>query len=119
MKHLETSERADVVWDTYVTSIINESARAKRCKGIRRKVAGQNKLPGNWPDFLQECTNKQELFTFLSEKSASTAWPDGKQVFITSGITVFGKYPTHSMLPCNHEYADTRIMIHLLGSSTC
>ena len=124
MNQLETSERADVVWDTYIRSTIKESAREKRGKGIRRKVAVQNKLPGNWPDFLRDSKNKQELFTFLSEKIASTAWPDGKQVFITSGIRVVGTERSHSMLPCNHEEADTRIMIHLLdalehGASTC
>ena len=124
MNQLETSERADVVWDTYITSSIKESAREKRGKGIRRKVAGQNKLPGNWPDFLRDTKNKQELFTFLSENIASTAWPDGKQVFNTSGIRVVGTERSHSMLPCNHEEADTRIMIHLLdalehGASTC
>ena len=124
MKHLETSKRVDVVWDTYITSSIKESTRDKRGKGIRRKVAGRNKLPGNWPDFLRDPTNKQELFTFLSSKTASTECPAGKQIFITSGITVAGTETNHSMLPCNHEEADTRILIHLLdalehGSTIC
>ncbi|KAK1891628.1 Protein U3 [Dissostichus eleginoides] len=81
-------------------------------------------LPRNWPDFLRDPMNKQELFTFLSSKIASTAWPVGKQVFITSGVRVVGTDTSHFMLPCNHEEADTRIMIHLLdalehGSYTC
>ncbi|KAK1893790.1 putative pseudouridine transporter, partial [Dissostichus eleginoides] len=124
MKLLKTSERVDVVWDTYITRSIKESTREKRGKGIRRKVAGQNKLPRNWPDFLRDPMNKQELFTFLSSKIASIAWPVGKQVFITSDVRVVGTDTTHFMLPCNHEEADTRIMIHLHdalehGSSTC
>ena len=124
MKLLKTSEKVDVVWDTYITRSIQESTREKRGKGIRRKVAGQNKLPRNWPDLLRDPMNKQELFTFLSSKIASIAWPVGKQVFITSGVRVVGTDTTHFMLPCNHEEADTRIMIHLLdalehGSSTC
>jgi hypothetical protein len=124
MKHLESSNRVDVVWDTYITSSIKESTREKRGKGIRRKVAGQSKLPGNWPDFLRDHTNKQELFTFLSSKIASTDWPDGKQIFITSGITVVGTDTNHNMPPCNHEEADTRIPIYLLdalehGSTIC
>ena len=38
MKHLETSARVDVVWDTYLTSSIKRSTREKCGKGIRRKV---------------------------------------------------------------------------------
>ena len=61
MKHLETSKRVDIVRDTYTTSCIKESKREKRSKGIRWKVEGQSKLPGNWPDFLCDPKNKQEL----------------------------------------------------------
>ncbi len=67
-KQLATSNRVDVVWDTYKSSSIKESTREKRGKGIRRKVAGKNKIPSNWPDFLRDSVNKQELFTFLSSK---------------------------------------------------
>ncbi|KAK5916100.1 hypothetical protein CesoFtcFv8_001632 [Champsocephalus esox] len=116
MKLLKTSERVDVVWDTYITGSIKESTREKRGKGIQRKVPGQNKLPRNWPHFLRDPMNKPELFTFLSSKIASTAWPVGKQVFITSGVRVVGTDTSHFMLPCNHEEADTRIMIHLLDA---
>ena len=124
MKHLWTSKRVDVVWDTYFPSSLKESTREKRGKGIRRKVSGQNKLPGNWPDFPRDPKNKEELFTFISGKIESTVWPEGKLVFITSGTRVVGTDTSHSMLPCNHEEADTRILIHLLdalehGSSTC
>ncbi len=38
MTHLDTVERAYVVWDSYITSSMKESAREKRGKGIRRKV---------------------------------------------------------------------------------
>jgi hypothetical protein len=101
MKHLESPDRVDVVWDTYITISIKESTREKRGKGIRRNVSGQNKLPGNWPGFLRDPTNKQELFTFLSSKIASTDW------------TVVGTDTNHNMPPCNHEEADTSIQIHL------
>lgn len=73
-KHLHTSKRVDVVWDAYITSSIKESTREKRGKGIRRKVAGRTKIPGNWPDFLRNSVNKQELFTFLSGKIKLTEY---------------------------------------------
>ena len=48
-KQLDKSTRVDVVWDG-------------------RRVEGRNKIPSNWPDFLRDSINKQELFTFLSSK---------------------------------------------------
>ena len=52
MKQLENSKRVDIVWDTYIPSSIKESTREKRGKGFRRKVAGRNKVPGNWARLL-------------------------------------------------------------------
>ncbi|KAG0724207.1 hypothetical protein GWK47_005234 [Chionoecetes opilio] len=114
----------DVVWDRYLDNSIKESTREKRGKGVRRKVAGQTKVPGNWPDFLRDPTNKVELFQFLSEKIVSTTFPDGKQVFATSGASVVCSGTDHSMPPCDHEEADTRIVVHLQdalesGCTTC
>ena len=43
-----------------------ESTRNKRGKGVRRKVSGSTKLPGNWTDFLHDSKNKEELFSFES-----------------------------------------------------
>ncbi len=31
-------------------------------------MEARNKLPRNWPDFLSDSANKQELFTFLAKK---------------------------------------------------
>ena len=124
MKKMESSKRVDVVWDTYIADSIKESVRERRGKGIRRKVIGKNKVPSNWPDFLRDSTNKQELFNFLSNKVALTECPDGKQIFITSGTAVISRGTSRSMPLCGHEEADTRILFHLqdalaTGSTTC
>ena len=124
MKNLESSKRVDVVWDTYIANSIKESVRERRGKGMRRKVTGQNKVPSNWPDFLRDSTNKQELFNFLSNKVSLTDCPDGKQIFITSGTAVISRGTSRSMQLCGHEEADTRIVFHLqdalaTGSTTC
>ena len=66
-RQLDTSRRVDVVWDVYVASSIKESTREKRGKGIRRKVAGKNKIPKNWPDFLRDSANKN-FFRFFPVK---------------------------------------------------
>ena len=54
LKQLERCTRVDIVWDTYVFDSIKASTREKRGRGIRRKVAGKNKVPGKWNDFLRD-----------------------------------------------------------------
>jgi len=45
--------------------------REKRGKGVRRKVSRNAKLPVSFAGFLQDNTNKEELFALLSEEVAS------------------------------------------------
>ncbi|KAJ8037689.1 hypothetical protein HOLleu_18575 [Holothuria leucospilota] len=42
-----------------------------------------------------------------------TTCPDDKEIFITSGRSVIGAGCNHRMMECDHEEADTRIMVHL------
>ena len=114
-KQLEDSMRVDLVWDIYLPNSLKESTREKRGKGVRRKVSGQTKLPGNWADFLRDATNKKELFTFLTSKVAKSTFPPNKAVYVTSGESVVSVGQTNSMMPdCNHEEADTRVVVHVL-----
>ncbi|KAG1707488.1 Amiloride-sensitive sodium channel subunit gamma [Nymphon striatum] len=124
VKQLENCQRIDVVWDTYLPNSIKESTREKRGKGVRRKVLGNNKIPGNWNSFLCDPTNKQELFSFLSDIIATAELPSGKVVAITCGEKVEMNGGVHLMETCDHEEADTRILIHLQdalqhGATTC
>ncbi len=55
---------------------------------------------------------------------ALTDFPDGKEIFITSGNAVITQGTNHSMQLCDHEEGDTRILLHLqdalaTGSTTC
>ena len=113
IKQLENLKRVDVVWNEYISSSIKESTRETQGKGIRRKVAGKHKLPGKWADFLRDKTNKQELFAFLSNKLATFDCPKDKEIIITSGATTLLRGTDRSMAQCDHEEADTRLLIHL------
>ncbi len=65
---------------------IKEATREHRGCGTRTKVSEQTKMPKKWSDFLQVSKNKQELFTFLSNKvSTGMNIPEGKSGYITSG----------------------------------
>ena len=109
---LQTSSRIDVVWDTYRADSLKECTREKRGKGVRRKVHCQTKLPSNWMDFLRDATNKKELFAFLTTKVAEFSFPPSKVVHITSGESVVSCNSAR-MPDCNHEEADTRIVVHV------
>jgi len=89
-----------------------ESTRQKRGKGVRRKVSGETKLPRNWSDFLNDSSNKKELFDFLTYKVANFVSAEGKAVYITSEESVITVCSSSPMPNCNHEEADTRIVVH-------
>ena len=101
-----------MVWDRY----IGEAAtREMRGRGIRIKVAGKTKVPRNWRGFLRDEGNKKN-FQFLSQKIVSVDYPEGKEVFVTSDVNVLSKGSSHNMLACDHEEADTRLLVHLVDA---
>ena len=57
--------------------------------------------------------NKKELFAFLTSKIESFSWPPTKSVCVTSGQAVSACGLSVPMADCNHEEADTRIMVHI------
>ncbi len=63
-------------------------------------------------DFLRDPNNKKELVAFLTLKVTQFAFPLNKAVHITSGNSVESTGP--NMPDCNHEEADTRIVVHIL-----
>ena len=113
---LQTTSRIDIVWDDYRPESLKESTRQKRGPGIRRKVAGDTKIPAKWIDFLRDATNKAELFAFLTHKVEVFKWPIDKCVYVTSGNAVISIGGHSPMGNCDHEEADTRIVIHVTHS---
>lgn len=113
-KQLQDTKRLDIVWDTYIPNSLKESTREKRGKGVRRKVSGNAKLPTNWMGFLCEPTNKKELFAHLTSRIEEFSWPPDKAVYVTSKQGVSSIGACINMIDCNHEEADTRIMVHTL-----
>ena len=84
LNHLQSSKRVDIVWDVYKANSIKDSTREKRVKGQRRKVTGDTKIPPNWKAFLQDNTNKKELFALLTSRVSNFHFSENKEVNITS-----------------------------------
>ena len=103
----------DIVWDTYKASSIKDLTKEKRGNGQRRKVTGETKIPPNWKAFLQDNTNKKELFALLTSRVANFQFPENKEVNVTSDEFVVTSRGSSDMQRCNHEEADTRIALHV------
>ena len=73
-------------------------------------------IPGNWQRFLRVNSNKVELFSFLSKMLAETFEEENEELVVTYGEQVLSVPPQEDiglLAPCNHEEADTRMMLHV------
>ena len=116
-RQLQHAKRVDIVWDQYQANSLKSQTRDKRGKGIRRRVDGSTSIPGNWQQFLRVDANKVELFSFLANHIAHMEME--KQVITTDGEDVNCCLPcdTSGLSPCNHEEADTRLMVHVADAA--
>ena len=55
-------ERVDLVFDTYQDDGLKSTTRAKRVKGIRRKVETNFETPKNWRSFCESMITKVSSF---------------------------------------------------------
>lgn len=96
-----------------------QTARDKRGKWVRRRVARDHKLPASRASFLLVNDNKSELFHFLAEYVEQVPNIVGKQLFATKSNNVL-TYPQHMeithLAPCTHQEADTRIFLHAVDA---
>ena len=116
---LQHVSRLDIVWDQYLPKSVKEHARKVRGEGTRRRVLESTTIPRNWAEFLRSSDNKKELFCFIAEKIASIN-AGNKQILTTyldRILTVhddgFTDGFTDEINPCNHEEADTRMLLHV------
>ncbi|KAI8477797.1 hypothetical protein Bbelb_444750 [Branchiostoma belcheri] len=84
----------------------------------RRGVEGSSPIPKNWQQFLRLNSNKIELFEFLTATLVDCASADHPLV-VTDGPNVQCVAPrdTSRIAPCNHEEADSRIMVHVADAA--
>ena len=111
--------RIDVVWDRYEENSLKSQTRETRCTGatLRRKVEKCTPITSKWNEFLRVSENKTELFSLLSQEILNVVIA-GKELVTTVGTGVCANFSrdTSGLAPCNHEEADTRIMVHLVDA---
>ena len=122
LSQFQNASRVDLVWDRYLEDTLKGTTRAKRGKGVRRRVVGGALIPGNWKDFLRVDSNKTELYKFLSHALFDLFNHEEKQLVITDGESVLSKPSLDdlsSLSPCNHEEADSRMLLHASHAAHC
>ena len=114
---LKRLTRVDIVWDQYCALMIKGVTSEKQGTGICQRISGAAKIPENWQNFLKNIDSKKELFSFLSKKITEEHFPDDKNVYITAGDQVHHVENSPPIEQCNHEEADTHVLVHLLHPS--
>ena len=118
----------DVVFDVYFDVSIKNAERCKRSstpEGVRYK----NILPGypikSWKKILSIQSNKTEVVNFIVsewKKPQFTFRLGSKVMFVTQGSKCWKLTATCSSavpeLECNHEEADTRMVLHAKYSNS-
>ena len=110
------AQRVDVIWDQYFDNSLKAQTRELRASGPiqRRRVGVSSPTPKNWHQFLRLNSNKTDLFKFLNDELMEKTSAD-KPLIVTDGANVLCSPPrdTSYIAPCNHEEADSRIMVHV------
>ena len=108
--------RIDIVWDEYREQSIKGSTREKRGTGIWWQVNSTSKIPSQWMQFLRDAENKKELLSFLSNQVRNHGCP--KEIIMTYGQSTISSSPASPVFQdCNHEEADTRVMVHIFHAA--
>ena len=113
----ESVTTVHAIWDTYPAQSLKAQTHNQRGVGTYTRLCGKTPIPKDWPSFLKKRKNKIALFALLSE-SLSKANFD-KCLVTTKGEIVLSNQDIDAGLlqPCNHEEADTRILLHLAHAS--
>ena len=124
----ESCSRVDVVFDRYESHTIKDTTRMSRTKStkpIRRQVDNRDiPLPVKWRQFIDHPENKQDLEHFLSKELIRQAKLTGtERTIVTSGgypdrtVVESSQEMDISSLRCNHDEADTRMVLHAKSAS--
>ena len=103
----------------YRKDSLKSATREKRGSGTRRKVFPSTRIPSNWQSFLRVDDNKTKLFSLLAHQAVTLPIEEGKELYSTCGdcvLTSANRSDLRSLEPCNHEEADTRLLVHALDA---
>jgi hypothetical protein len=111
-------KRLDFVFDTYREVSIKSQTREDRGKGFRVSVREETPICKRFSEFLRNNDNKTELFKMLAGYIVKVSTTD-VTIIATSAEHVLSNSNScvATLEPCNHEEADTRLLLHVLDAS--
>jgi len=111
---IKGASRVDLVFDLYNESGPKKIVQEKRGTGLRRMVSPSHALPKNWPDFLRNPLNKNDLFRLLGLASLkgtalAVVSHDGETFISTENAST----NLHGRFSTSLTEADGRLILHL------
>ena len=116
--YLKIEKRLDLVFDVYNENSLKSQTRENRGEGIRISVRKDTLICKDFQKFRRNDTNKTELFKMIAEAVIQIL-----ETLATIVATIRSKIVSNSSLeklniePCNHEQADTRLLLHVLDGA--
>ena len=117
-----------IAWDVYKQGdSLKVGERRRRGTGGRSyQVGPQTPVPKDWHDFLRSEKNKEGLFFFLAASMAAFLYAVGKRVYTSSGDKTLHSIGVEDSNVdggdlfgiCNHEEADTRMILYAASAIT-
>ena len=131
--HISGCKRVDIVFDNYTNArgSIKSCERERRgsARGVRQNILShQTQITLRWEKFIAEPDNKTTLKNFLTlywKENMPGLLSEGQQLVIAGGLIDASKVillqtnrcQQISSLFCNHEEADTRLVLHAAAAS--
>ena len=111
--------RLDLVFDIYKPDSIKGQMREFRGKGIRVSVRVETPIYKSFPHFMRHDDNKSELFGMIADATIKNETP-GTTIAATKLEKIVSNHDINrsKLEPCDHEEADTRVMLHAVDISS-
>ncbi len=112
------TERLDIVFDFYQENSLKSQTRENRGEEIRVSVRKDTPICKNFQKFMRNDRNKTELFEMISTAAINIPETESKIVAtIENQVVANTVLDTSRVEPCNHEEADTRLLLHVLDGA--
>ena len=114
----QNTKKLDLVFDVYNENSLKSQTRENRGGGMRISVLKDTLICKDFQKFRRNDTNKTKLFKMIAEAVIQIL-----ETLATIVATIGSKIVSNSSLeklniePCNHEEADTRLLLHVLDGA--
>ena len=116
--HGKSTQRMDLVFDIYKENSLKSQTRENRGEGIRISVRSSTPIYKDFTKFMRNDNNKSELFKLVSETAVSIPETVANIVATVEDKVISNTDMDKSSIePCNHEEADTRLLLHVLDGA--